>query len=457
MSPRNTRSLFLFRRDLRIHDNTALSRALVESAEVMTCFIFDPRQIEDNPWFSRPAFDFMIASIRSLHDEIEAMGGKLFLFEGKHEEIIPRICAACSVQSVYFNRDYTPFSRSRDDAVQAALRESGVQIHIHGDCLLSEPEEIRKADGGPYTVFTPFWKNASRKAVKAPLPGAKGRYAGECQVRALEELPAPTKGHVPGNPFRHGGRTEGLRILSSLDSLKGCEESRDFPARHGTTGLSAHLKFGTVSVREAYHALRRVLGSESPFLRQLYWRDFFTHICYHFPHVLKGAFHGKFDSVHWTRDEGALAKWQEGMTGFPIVDAGMRELNSTGFMHNRVRLITASFLVKDLHLNWRLGEQYFASRLIDYDPAVNNGNWQWVASTGCDAQPYFRIFNPWLQQNKFDPECSYIKKWVPELSSLPHPAIHRLAEKPVEVAGYPPPVVDHAEAGAEARVMFEEL
>ena len=249
-----------------------------------------------------------------------------------------------------------------------------------------------------------------------------------------------------------GGRKEALHLLKNIAHLKNYKEIRNFPALAGTTHLSAHNKFGTVSIREVYQTIVKCFGKTHTLINELYWRDFFTHILYHFPHVLGEAFHKKYNDIRWENNKNFFKKWCLGMTGFPIVDAGMRELNQTGYMHNRVRMIVASFLVKDLHIDWRWGEKYFAQQLIDYDPAVNNGNWQWAASTGCDAQPYFRIFNPWRQQVQYDPDCVYIKKWLPELINISPKIIHELYKN--KMNGYPQPLVDHAIASQFSKKMY---
>jgi deoxyribodipyrimidine photo-lyase len=256
-----------------------------------------------------------------------------------------------------------------------------------------------------------------------------------------------------------GGRTEALHILEDLKRFKDYEKQRDIPAERGTTTLSAHHKFGTCSVRESYHAVARQLGKGHTLIRELYWRDFFTHIAYHFPHVFGHAFYEDYEALKWSKDQEMFKRWSEGTTGFPIVDAGMRELNATGFMHNRVRMITASLLVKDLHIDWRWGEQYFAQKLVDYDPCVNNGNWQWVASTGCDHQPYFRVFNPWLQQRRFDGDCRYIKRWVPELRDTDVKDIHDRSSGSREFGekDYPDPIVEHETESQKAKEMFRAV
>jgi deoxyribodipyrimidine photo-lyase len=252
--------------------------------------------------------------------------------------------------------------------------------------------------------------------------------------------------HENENLHVHGGAHNGQKILHRLKKCKDYLKERDIPALEATTNLSAYLKFGCVSPREAADAIKSHLGPHHPLIRQLYWRDFFYHIVAHNPSVFGHAYHKKYDHLWWSKSKADFGKWCEGKTGFPIVDAGMRQLNETGYMHNRVRMIVASFLTKDLHINWQWGEKYFAQQLVDYDPALNNGNWQWSASTGADAQPYFRIFNPWTQQKKFDPHCDYIKKWVPELAKVEPKIIHSwFKETSPVIKGYPRPMVDHEE------------
>jgi deoxyribodipyrimidine photo-lyase len=251
------------------------------------------------------------------------------------------------------------------------------------------------------------------------------------------------------------GRSQALAILNNLNHLQDYANIRDFPALNGTSQLSAHLKFGTCSVREVFYAITKHLGSDHPLQRQLYWRDFFTHIAYHFPQVFGHAFNEKFAALKWSDNKDYFDAWCQGKTGFPIIDAGMRQLNETGDMHNRVRMIVAAFLVKDLDINWRWGERYFAQHLRDYDPCVNNGNWQWAASTGCDAQPYFRIFNPWRQQQKFDPDCQYIFRWVPELRNTPVDAIHQW-HKLHKASDYPAPIIDHQIASEQSKEKYKK-
>ena len=366
---------------------------------------------------------------------------------------------SAEISALFFNRDYTPFARSRDLELKQTCEKRGVSIHQYGDALLWEPEDVHKPDGTPYTVYTPF----SKKALSLPLEQVCSNVEGCLASQPLPESSSLIPEAVNAERIWSGsspaaGRRAGLAILSQIRSYARYSEERDFPALSATTGLAPHHKFGTVSIRETYEAVATHLGKEHTLIRELVWRDFFSHIAFHFPHVFSGAFHREYDKLAWENDEAAFQRWCEGTTGFPIVDAGMRELNATGFMHNRVRMIVASFLTKDLHLDWHWGERYFARQLTDYDPSVNNGNWQWASSTGCDAQPYFRIFNPWLQQSKFDPQADYIKRWIPELKDFSAIRIHALGETEEHLCPrYPRPMLVHALEKVRTERMFQAL
>jgi deoxyribodipyrimidine photo-lyase len=439
------KALFIFRRDLRLEDNTGLAFALENAQKVILCFIFTPEQIENNPYRSDHCLQFMIESLEELEKEIIAKGGRLYLFYDKPEMVVTELIKIEHVDAVVVNRDYTPYSIKRDLKIDTACKKFGVSFYSFDDALLHPPDQTLKGDGKPYTVFTPFYRNAMKLEVKLPFTHLyKNYYSGSIPLALDCSIYKTILANRPLPPS--GGRTAALKILEKMEQFSYYESMRDFPSKQGTTHLSAHLKFTTCSLREVYWAISRKLGASSALIRSLYWRDFFTSIAFYFPHVFSGAFHSKFDRIQWNLDEHIFRKWCDGKTGFPIVDAGMREMNQTGFMHNRVRMIAASFLVKDLHINWRWGERYFAQTLIDYDPAVNNGNWQWAASTGCDAQPYFRIFNPWTQALKFDPECLYIKKWIPELTPIPSEIIHKWHQEKYhsQCPSYPTPMVDHA-------------
>jgi deoxyribodipyrimidine photo-lyase len=354
------------------------------------------------------------------------------------------------------HRDYTPFSRQRDEQLRKVCEAAGRAFHSVADLLLHEPEHVLTQAGTPFHVFTPFWRQATSLPTALPQGTAQGAWAtqplpGE-RTDALDTL--RPDGPRPTHTITERAAQDLLRDVSHLRRY---EVERDIPALDATSHLSAHLKFGTTSVRAAYAAVREQLGSDHPVLRQFFWRDFFTHVAWHHPHVFGHAFQPVYEHLAWRTDSSLLQRWQDGSTGFPLVDAGMRQLRATGDMPNRVRMVVASFLCKDLHLDWRLGEQHFAQYLLDYDPCVNNGNWQWAASTGCDAQPYFRIFNPWLQQRKFDPEARYIRTWVPELSHVDPEWIHSWeGGAAMQATSYPRPIVDHRTAAQQSQLLFQQ-
>lgn len=451
-------ALHLFRRDLRLVDNTALSAALQQAEQVIPCFIFDERQIQNNAYKSDNCIQFMMQSLHELHHAIKKQHGVLYYFNGIAEEIIAELLKEYPIDAVFINRDYTPFSRIRDERIANQCQLHDRQFHCFADALLHEPEEIVKADGKPYTVFTHAYRRAQELSVAKPSAQTKGDfYHLPLNGQNNDILTALQKYNNP-HLLVKGGRTEGLSLIRNITSLGNYKTMRDIPSAGYTSHLSAHHKFGTVSIREVYDGVCAAFGKQHQLITELHWRDFFTHIGYFFPYVFGQPFHKKYAAIAWSQNSSHFQAWCDGLTGFPIVDAGMRELNTTGYMHNRVRMIVASFLTKDLHLDWRLGEKYFAQRLVDYDPAVNNGNWQWAASTGCDAQPYFRIFNPWLQQQKFDPECLYIKHWVPELADLSPKIIHDWAKNiSLPLTRYPTPIVDHALASKQAKALYQAV
>lgn len=443
MEKKFRKSLFIFRRDLRLEDNTGLIFALQSSEVVIPAFIFTPEQILQNPFRSDHCLKFMIESLNDLENQLKEKGGKLFFFMGKPEEVVSKCIRELDIEAVIVNRDYTPYSLQRDEKLENACEKGKIPFYSFDDALLHPPEDTLKSDGKPYMIFTPYFRNALKLEVLHPVPNRGINYF-RGPVSFAEDKSVFPKLTIE-NGIK-GGRSEAFKILKKLPE-------------EGATHLSAYLKFTVCSPREVYEAICRNLNPDHALIRSLYWRDFFTSIAFFFPHVFKSAFHHKFDKLKWSHDQKAFQRWCEGSTGFPIVDAAMREMNKTGFMNNRVRMIAASFLIKDLHIDWRWGEKYFAQNLIDYDPAVNNGNWQWVASTGCDAQPYFRIFNPWSQQKKFDPECIYIKKWVPELRDSPPKSIHSWYEEKsrMECKNYPAPMTDHEAAAKEALHAYKSI
>jgi len=455
--PSYQRALFLFRRDLRLIDNLGLNRARQCAARVLPLFVLDPAQLDPHAYRSDPALAFMGTALEQLAQALQGLGGGLWLARGDPEAVLARLLAEQRIEAVFVNRDFTPFSRARDARLAQLCQRRGCAWHSVDDLLLQPPEQGLKADGQPYRVFTPFYRHAARLPVALPQPLAPGGWLQPPATR-VEAGHAPLtglRGYRAEAALWLGGRLEAETRLGALSLLGDYASRRDLPAEQGSSHLAAHLKFGTCSVREVHERIRTGLGEEHPLLRQLYWRDFFSHIAWHYPAVFGRCFDPRFEGLVWRNDTDQFDAWCRGRTGFPLIDAGMRELNASGYMHNRVRMLVASFLVKDLQIDWRWGERYFARRLIDYDPCVNNGNWQWAASTGCDAQPWFRIFNPWLQQRKFDPAADYIRRWIPELTGLDGTAIHRL-ERDRPPAGYPAPIVDHRQQGAIAKQRYRD-
>jgi len=418
MNKKYALSIFIFRRDLRLQDNTALNSALSQSKSVIPCFVFDPRQIDDvNKYKTNNAIQFMCESLSDLDEELHKRNSKLYLFYGTPEDIIKKLLASKKIDALFINRDYTPFSIKRDNALAKICTQHNIAFEQSGDALLHEPEDVLKKDGSHYSIFTAFYKKAVTVAIKEPEKLHAGHFFSEkLQYTEPKSILQKMVSHKNKDLACHGGIKEALKIVNDLEQLRNYKHDHDYPSID-TSHLSAHLKFGTISARQAYTAIIKQLGRSHPIIRQLYWRDFFTLIAYHVPTVFGHAYHKKYDKLEWNNDKKLFKLWCTARTGFPIVDAGMAELNTTGFMHNRVRMIVASFLIKDLHINWLWGEKYFAQQLVDYDPAVNNGNWQWAAGCGCDAAPYFRMFNPTLQAKRYDPKFLYIKKWITDFAS----------------------------------------
>lgn len=440
------------RRDLRLEDNTALNFALAHAKDVALVFVLDPRQVtEANTYRSEKALMFMKDALSSLMTEVGTRGGSLTILSGLPEEEVPRFATQIGATMVCYNRDYTPFAKTRDTLLEEACVRAGLTTHSFDDTLLVDIEKAVNKEGRMYKVFTPFYKTLSKEPV--PLP--------RTQDGVFARIPASVAPLYETLPERMdatilvGTREAAEKRLQTLSSYGTYATTRDVPGVDGTTHLSAYLKFGVVSPREVYHRAKEALGKQhEPLTRQLYWRDFFTLLAHHTPRVFGSSFVSTFDQLSWQSPDERFEAWKEGRTGFPIVDAGMRQLKETGWMHNRVRMITASFLTKDLHIDWREGERYFATMLIDYDPAVNNGSWQWVAGTGADAQPWFRIFNPWLQQKKFDPQATYIYRYITELRDVPVRDIHAWDRTHASYSSisYPPPILDHP---SEARRTLE--
>ncbi|MGY5145516.1 MAG: cryptochrome/photolyase family protein [Candidatus Nitrosopumilus sp. metabat.KBP569_Feb_25m_nospike.7] len=442
------KSLFIFRRDLRIEDNVGLIEALQNSEEVIPCFIYDEniiKKLKDSEF----RWSFLNESLGELDNELKKKGTSLQILEGKPEKITDEIIKKHKLNAIFLNTDFTNYAQRRDEKIFQICKKNKISFHSTLDFLLHNPNEIKTNEGSPYTIYSFFYKKARQFPIKKIIKNIQKNYSKE--IISNNEI---KKSKIKNNQII-GGRKEALKILKNLDKFRDYDKVRDFPGLNQTTMLSAHNKFGTISVREVHKEIKEVLGSDHTIMGEIYWREFFSHILFHFPFAQKTTFRKKFQKIPWSKSKESFKKWSKGETGFPIVDAGMRQLNQTGFMHNRVRMVVASFLTKDLHMDWRLGEKYFEEKLIDHDPAVNSGNWQWAASTGCDSVPYFRIFNPWRQQERFDLNCDYIKKWVPELEKIEPKIIHKLWEKFPTDLEYPKPMLTHKIEAQKTKLIFK--
>lgn len=434
------KTLVWFRRDLRCFDHAALHFALMRSDQVYCVFIFDRSILNDLPRADRRV-EFIRDSVGELEAALHGLGGALIVQHAHAEQAIPELARSLEVDAVFANRDYEPAARRRDELVAQNLARDGRALHLFKDQVIFECGEVLSQSGKPFSVFTPY-KNAwlkqlhggadplyphqiERHQTRLAIPPAHRRH-----IPDLNEL-----GFLPTNLVSLGlpsGMRGGQALFDDFVArMQDYDRARDFPAAHGTSLLSVHLRFGTVSVRglarRALQAMREGSGGAATWLSELIWRDFFFMILHHHPRVETQAFKPEYDAIEWERGPRAdelFQAWCEARTGYPLVDAAMAQLNGTGYMHNRLRMVTASFLIKDLGIDWRRGERYFAEKLNDYDLAANNGGWQWAASSGCDAQPYFRIFNPVTQSEKFDPDGTFIRHYLPQLKALSNRHIH---------------------------------
>jgi deoxyribodipyrimidine photo-lyase len=453
-------AVFIFRRDLRLEDNTGLLAACEKYDQVIPLFCFDPRQADkdNNEYFSENAFRFMCDSLLEVNRHLEKRGSRLHVIANKPSKALKKLLADKDITAVYCNADYTPFSRKRDKQMKAICESQNVAFRRLHDICLTKPGSVLTNQGDPYRVYTPFADKARTQPIDKPR---RNNFRNVTCVQADYIHDTGTiKDYRPAGGkqiAQQGGRANATKKLRQIEKHANYDEDREVPAIEGTTRLSAHLKFGTISPREFYWTARKAFGVDHGLITELYWRDFYQHVIYHFPDVLGESFNDQFDDLPWRHNKDDFTRWKEGRTGFPIVDAGMRELNKIGWMHNRVRMIVASFQTKDLHIDWRWGEKYFAQNLVDYDPASNNGGWQWAASTGADAQPYFRIFNPWTQGKDYDPECEYIKEYVPELKDVDPSRIHAIEDNGVpDGVDYPEPMVDHSKMYHKTKDWFKK-
>ncbi len=453
--------LWWLRRDLRLADNDALAAALAGGRRVVPVFILDPLLL-DGPTSSPTRAAFLLGGLRTLDADLRARGSRLVVRRGRPAAELTRLLAETGASAIYAEDDHSPYAHHRDDAVQFDL-----PLRLVGSSAVRPPGTILKANGAPYTVFTPF----SRAWLSLPLPGSGDlRPAPTALPDPGDVTGEPIPEHptlLPGVPFPPGEAEAQRRLQRFLaEAIAGYDATRDRLDLDGTSRLSPYLRFGMLAPRAAVVAAlsaRAVGEGAARWLNELIWRDFYIHILEHFPHVTRQNFQPARRDVVWRNDPDDFAAWREGQTGYPVVDAAMRQMAASGWMHNRARMIVASFLVKDLLIDWRWGEQWFMRCLVDGDPAANNGGWQWTAGTGTDAAPYFRVFNPVTQGRKFDPDGDYARRWLPELAGVRGAAVHepwRLSAAERQAAGlvfgrdYPLPIVDHAVARERALAAY---
>ncbi len=421
-------AIFWFRRDLRLYDNKGLSKALKSGYKVLPIFIFDEEIIDALPK-DDARVNFIYNSLKEIDEKLKEFRSSLLVLNGKPYEVWQELIEAYEIVEVYSNHDYEPYAIQRDTQIQSLLMSKGIEFHSFKDQVIFEKDEVVKNDGTPYTLYTPY-KNKWLQTF------SKEKDTQEYEI----DFPNFLKEKVNFPALNFIGFEENVIKVKpySFSQISTYDVTRDFPAKNTTSYISPHLRFGTVSVREM---VKKALDLNKVFLSELIWREFFMQILYHFPKVVNENFKSKYDAIPWRNNIEEFEKWCKGETGYPMVDAGMRELNATGYMHNRVRMITAGFLCKHLLIDWRWGEAYFAEKLLDYELASNNGNWQWSAGTGCDAAPYFRVFNPTEQLKKFDKDLQYVKTWVKDFEEL----------------SYPQPMVDHKLARERAINTYKEV
>ena len=459
------RGIFIFRRDLRINDNIGLWEATRRCKTLFPIFIFTPEQVSsENQYRSQNAIQFMIESLDDLDKSLLGEGSRLMTLYGDNVQVLTSMIRTMKIDCIFFNRDYTPYSLKRDRGIHELCEKMSVACETFSDYYLFEPGKFGKNglnDPDIYKKFTPFYTKALKnlKHIQASKMGIKkGILSYEKNNDKQILLKDAYVRFAAGNPLVEysGGRTNGLNVLvAALRNQGGYSKTRDQLAVE-TSRLSAYIKFGCVSIREVYHRFVSAFGQSSPLVRQLFWREFYAQILFANPTLLGRSLNQRYDNIKWENDRVKFNAWKEGRTGFPVVDACMRQLNATGYMHNRGRLIVASFLIKTLLIDWRWGEKYFATRLVDYDVASNSQNWLWVSGGGADSQPYFRIFSPWEQAKKCDPDAEYIKKWIPELKDVEAKVIHAWNIKG-QYGVYNKPIVDYAEEKTKALAMYSKI
>lgn len=425
-------TIFWFRRDLRLFDNTGLHYAQQSGYKVLPLFIFDSNILDELEDKKDARVTFIYQQLEQIQTQLQEIGSSILVKIGKPEEVFRSLISEYEIAEVYTNRDYEQYAINRDESIQNLCQHHGISFYDFKDQVIFEKEEVLNGSNEPYKVFTPYKNKWLEKLASGYLHPFEVKmesglfHSQNCAMPTLSEVGfTPSEISIPDNEYPED-------IIATYD------QTRDYPAKNGTSRLGIHLRFGTLSIRKA---VQKAMKLNDTWLNELIWRDFYAMILANFPHVEEGAFKPAYNAIPWINNEEDFKKWCQGKTGYPIVDAGMRELNETGYMHNRVRMVVASFLTKHLLIDWRWGEAYFAEKLLDYELASNNGGWQWAAGSGTDAQPYFRIFNPYSQTDKFDKNEKYIKNWIPEYGT----------DK------YPQPMVNHKEARERALDTYKSV
>jgi deoxyribodipyrimidine photo-lyase len=462
---RYKRSVVWLRRDLRLSDHRALFEACASSDEVLPLFLIDEEILNGLEKDNRQVH-FIQGCLDELDERLRERGSRLLVIRGIPAKAIPEVVKRLEVEAVFLNRDYEARAKKRDAQVMTLLKKAGVEVHAFKDQVVFESREIVGGSGDPYKVFTPYsrnWLKTLESAKDAHLRDYRPDLKRLVPAEKIREKNARFSdlGFVESFLFVSPGESAAKSLLKAFSKKIGAyHEQRDFPGIEGTSRLSPHFRFGTLSAREAVRfCYEHFSAGAKVWLNELIWREFYQMILDQYPHVETGAFKPEYDRLKWSSNRAHFEAWCEGRTGYPIVDAAMRQLNQTGFMHNRLRMVAAMFLTKDLLINWQEGERYFASQLLDHELAANNGGWQWSASTGCDAQPYFRVMNPISQSERFDPEGEFIRKYVPELKGLDQKRIHWPHEGGLFASaptGYPEPLVDHKTQRLKAIAMFKK-
>jgi len=448
-------SLFIFRRDFRIKDNTALNHCIENSNIIYPIFIFTPEQIQHNSYKSDNAVMFMVESLMELKKELP----QLTFCYGEIDDVIENIIKNNDIENIYANTDYTPYSVKREKIIEKICKKNDIILNLSHDITLFEPKSITTGSGSIYQKFTPFYNVCIKKDVRESMSRniknakhTKTKY--EIETKKIKTFYEENE-HI----HIHGGRINAMKILHNMKKFKDYDKTRNY-LHIETTNLSAYLKFGCISIREAYHYVKDKLGRKDPLLRQLIWREFYYHLGDGFIERFGNSLKEHYDKIKWENDSSKFNKWKSAKTGYPIVDACMTQLNTTGYMHNRGRLIVSSFLIKNLMIDWRWGEKYFAQKLVDYDVLVNQGNWQWTSGSGADSQPYFRVFNPSRQSENYDKDAIYIKKWLPNLKDIEPKHLHDWEtyhkEYNIKDLHYYEPMVEYSKSKADGLKMYKK-